>query len=92
MQHMVVVVGSSGNNELQEVGLGASVLEARSRRWRTRSHGGAGPAPLRKKEAGAGAAWVGEVVAGAPDGAEAERRNDDGFRPDRGGGRRGDRA
>ena len=31
-RRMVVVVGSSGNNELQEAGLGASVLEARSRR------------------------------------------------------------
>ena len=30
----LLVVGSSGNDELQEAGLGASVLEARSRRRR----------------------------------------------------------
>lgn len=63
-------------------------LQRRARSWSTPTGGrGRGMSrrwPSSKRD--------GEVVAGAPDGAEAERRDDGGFGPDKGGGRQGDRA
>ena len=67
----LLVVGSSGNDELQEAGLGALVLEARSRRRRRQSHGARGPAPLRQEGAGVHGAVM---VDGGEDAGSRQRR------------------